>query len=275
MVGYWNFETGSTTTPNLVGGGLTANVFGSIVPTGPQLITDFGIGSYRIDFNPPLGGATQVSSDQSDTAFSSIELAGQPVSIPLGDIDGDGYADAIVSVRDAVFDSATGKYLTYAQIAFGGPNGVDPHLTNPPVTLLLPAPLLSGNSNTGSVITSAGDLNGDGKAEIAIAVTINGAADGVYILNGRPRNEWSSAIVNAETGLLGEYFLVPTGSLLDFPDFNSLVPTHTRIDPVVNVQPTVGPGFNGFNDLNDLFAVRWTGQIAIDAAGGRPRLRGT
>ncbi|HEY6228215.1 MAG TPA: LamG-like jellyroll fold domain-containing protein, partial [Verrucomicrobiae bacterium] len=265
LVGNWRLESVTAGhTPNLTGG-IAGNISGTTPVDGtPSLVTDFGVGSYRIEFNVPLGSTTQVGSDQSDASYSSIDLAGQPVSIPLGDIDGDGYMDAVVSVRDSVFDSATGKYLTYAQIAFGGPAGVDPRLANPPVTLLLPAPLLTANATTGSVIAAAGDLNGDGKGDIAIAVTIGGAADGVYILDGRTRDEWSNAIVNAESGLVGEYFSVSTSQLFNYPDFNSLVPTHTRIDPQVNIPNTPGPGFGGFSDLNDLFGVRWTGQVFID-----------
>ena len=36
--------------------------------------------------------------------FSSLAVGGQPVFIPLGDINGDGVDDAIVSVRDSVVE---------------------------------------------------------------------------------------------------------------------------------------------------------------------------
>ncbi len=40
-----------------------------------------------------------------------------------------------------------------------------------------------------------------------------------------------------------------------------------RVDAQVDVPNSGGPGFNGFSDLTDYFAARWTGQIKIETAG--------
>src|SRR5207247_1415821 len=52
----------------------------------------------------------------------------------------------------------------------------------------------------------------------------------------------------------------------DFPNFDALTPVHTQVDSQVNL-PSVGSGFDGFNDLNDDFAVRWTGYAYVATAG--------
>ena len=61
----------------------------------------------------------------------------------------------------------------------------------PAVTLELPAPVLGNDPNNRSIITPAGDLDGDGFDDIAVSVTKASETDkqGVYILFGRERLE--------------------------------------------------------------------------------------
>ena len=235
-----------------------------------NLITTYGPGLYRIKFGAPLGDTLQVPASEAGQSFSAVELSGQPVLIRLGDINGDGYEDAIVSVRDSVLNlSDINNPKTFARIAFGSANGLDPSLVQPAITLQLNAPILAGTAGNRTEITQAGDLDGDGFDDVAIAVTRTGGGQGVYILFGRA--DWSGTTLEAsDGGLLGEYYLLPASvpsTDLDLIDFSALTPTHTRVDSQVNFPMTGDSGFGGFSEFNNRFAIRWTGQINIETAG--------
>ena len=68
-------------------------------------------------------------------------------------------------------------------------------------------------------------------------------------------------------GLLGEYYFTPE-VVGDFPDFETLTDRAdlVRVDPVVAF-PQELENFAGLPGLNDWFAVRWSGQIFIEATG--------
>ena len=90
-----------------------------------------------------------VSGAEASQTFSAVELSGQPVTIGLGDINGDGYEDAVVSVRDRVFNlPIPANPRTFARLAFGSADGLDLNLVMPAVTLELPAPILATTSTT-------------------------------------------------------------------------------------------------------------------------------
>jgi len=277
LAGYWRFEetegstaadkTGksnpATLTPGASGTIVTAN---AMHVDGRALIRPYSQGLYEIRFKNPLGDVLHVSAELASQSASGVSLGGQPVLISLGDIDGDGFTDAIVSVNDLVPDPAGTR--NFARIAFGTADGFDlfPLPNTAPITLELPAPVLAGTALNRSVISSAGDIDNDGKDDIAVAVT-DAAGSRVYLVLGRTRAEWSSGDPEADAGLLGEYFLLNTSDPANYPNFNLRNPVHTRVDPQINVPVTPGPGFNGFPDLSDRFAVRWSGQIRIDTAG--------
>jgi ELWxxDGT repeat protein len=274
LVGYWRFEeTEGNTAANLVKGGGAGTVMtgGSPVlrPAGRELILPFKPGRYEMRFKKPLGETLHVPAGEAIQNLSSVELGGQPVVIPLGDINGDGFDDAVVSVRDLVLDG-TG-FRNFARIAFGTASGLtldpnaDPNDMSPPITLELPAPVLAGDGTNRSVVSGAGDVDGDGLADIAVSVT---STDGnrIYILFGR--TDWSGT-TTADAGLFGEYFILPAGvSSETFPDFDVLTPAHTRVDSQVSFPLTTGYGFAGYGDLSDRFAIRWIGQILIENEGG-------
>ena len=288
LAGYWRFEDKQDADPIAAGDqvrDLTANgnhgtlendlAFGGLDSGTDRLRVPGGEGIYRISFGGTLGETLHVPGQEADSEFSSVDLSGQPVVIPLGDIDNDGIEDSVVAVRDRVLDiNDPDNPKTFATIAFGGPDGLD--LNKPIVTLQLPAPILSGTTINRSIITPAGDIDGDGIDDVAIAVTrtsdipeISGT-QGVYILFGR--EDWSPDNSVADPGLLGEYFLLsedlPDESLtLDAINLDLLTPIHTRVDAQINFPQTLGPGFGGFSELTDNFAIRWTGQINIDQTG--------
>ncbi len=238
---------------------------------GKDVSTLLGTGLYRIVFNDRLGESVHVSGDDNSQELPAVQLSGQPVMIALGDINGDDYGDAIVSVRDLVPDGA-GGFRNFARIAFGTADGTfnpqpdldgDPTTLDQPLTLELPAPVLFTNLTSRSVISAAGDLDGDGIGDISIAVT-DGSSSTVYILFGR--ENWAPGNVERDAGLLGEYYyLAGYPSISVLPNFNTLTPDLTRVDEQVNFANTGGT-FPGVSDF-DVFAARWTGQIQIDNAG--------
>lgn len=87
-------------------------------PTGRELILPFGPGLYQVKFGGTLGDTLQVGGDEAGQTFPAVDLSGQPIVILLGDIDGDTFADAVVSSRDNVPDGA-GGFRHFARIAFG------------------------------------------------------------------------------------------------------------------------------------------------------------
>ena len=238
---------------------------------GKPVSTPLGTGQYRIVFSDSLGESVHVSGADASQTLAAVDLAGQPVMISLGDINGDGYGDAVVSVRDLVPDGA-GGFRNFARIAFGTADGTfdpqpdwdgDPATVDQPVTLELPAPVLFSGPTSRSVISAAGDIDGDGIGDIAVSVT-DGGNSSVYILFGR--ENWATGNVEQDAGLLGEYFyLNGYPSVTSFPNFNTLTPDLTRVDAQVNF-PNTGGSFSGVAD-SDVFAARWTGQIDIENAG--------
>ena len=60
-----------------------------------------------------------MSAAEAAQSFSAVELSGQPVLISLGDINGDGYSDAIVSVRDLVPDGRAARATSRASPSAG------------------------------------------------------------------------------------------------------------------------------------------------------------
>ncbi|MFN0040815.1 MAG: LamG-like jellyroll fold domain-containing protein, partial [Burkholderiales bacterium] len=238
---------------------------------GQQLITPFGTGLYQIAFKDPLGASVQVSGEEASQTLPAVQLGGQPVVISLGDINGDGFGDAIVSVRDRVPDG--GGFRNFARIAFGNASGGleanfdfdgDPATSDAPINLELPEPVLFGGADRRSIISAAGDVDGDGIDDIAVAVT-SGSSSKVYLIFGR-ENWAASANADQDAGLFGEYFyLGGVSQIVNFPNYNSLTPDLTRVDAQVNFANTGGT-FPGVSD-SDVFAARWTGQIRIDVAG--------
>ena len=73
------------------------------------------------------------------------------------------------------------------------------------------------------------------------------------------------------SGLIGSYYDLTylgreIGSFADLPNLDNLTPTHVRVDPSVNF-PFIDGEEGGYPDLQDYFAVRWTGAINITTAG--------
>src|SRR5439155_24938397 len=134
----------------------------------------------------------------------------------------------------------------------------------PPPTLEVPAPLPAGTVLDRTLTSAAPHANVHHLHDIAVSVT-DAAGSRVYLVFGRLDRSGDTA---ADAGLFGEYFQIPAGvSSTTFPNYDVLAPAHTRVDAQVNFPVVAGPGFYGFGDLTDRFAVRWTGQIFVANAG--------
>ncbi len=79
---------------------------------------------------------------------------GQSVSV-AGDVNGDGFSDVIVGVPGE--NTNIGK----AMIGFGGPQGIAT-VSN------LANPLATANESTGMIVSTLGDINGDGLADVGV-----------------------------------------------------------------------------------------------------------
>jgi hypothetical protein len=125
---------------------------------------DDGIGTHSVYVY--LGSSTGLAS------VPAVELRGGGNSgfgtsvASAGDVNGDGYADLIVGAPTAstAEDGSAGNAFVY----LGGPDGLD----SEPATKLYP----SGNEDFGISVASAGDVNGDGYADVVVGADAYGRA---------------------------------------------------------------------------------------------------
>jgi Ca2+-binding RTX toxin-like protein len=171
------------------------------------------MGAYSIGFKAGLGETTFLGPEDAELAISSSYLGDQPAVIPLGDINGDGYADFIEAVNDVVggpdeLKSFLGLTInggrpnlpdilasSFARIYFGGQSasGNIALDSNNSISLKLPAPVMQPSVfGSQTKFANAGDFNGDGLMDIAISVglvnnnfqSLYFEAAGVYIVYG-------------------------------------------------------------------------------------------
>jgi hypothetical protein len=114
-----------------------------------------GAGAVYVYFGGPTGPSNVPSQILLNPGGTSEDLFGYPVAT-AGDVNGDGYADVIIGA-----DGAHGAGAAY--VFFGSSQGL--HVT-PDVTLLDPDG--TAGDSFGSSVACAGDVDGDGLADIVV-----------------------------------------------------------------------------------------------------------
>jgi FG-GAP repeat/FG-GAP-like repeat len=178
----WQFTVGARSAPVDTSWGTTLDVNGdgyADVAVGAP-----GAGQVSVYLGGPSGPPASPTSLLTGTAGDSFGL----FVASAGDVNGDGYADLLVG----------GGSLAY--LFTGGPSGLGASAST---TLTLPQP-----AETGVRVTSAGDVNGDGYADVALA--------------------------NYDMGIVYVYLGGPSGLAAS--------PAATLPSPSVNVATGAGPG---------------------------------
>jgi len=123
------------------------------------------------------GGTYNVSTTPATTRSSGIANAQLGSSVAnAGDINGDGYSDAIVGAPGAANGQA-GEGLAY--VHYGS-------LTGLPVVPSLTLEVNVAGAAFGSSVASAGDVNGDGYADVVVGAPQSGGIGRAYIFHGGP-----------------------------------------------------------------------------------------
>ncbi len=112
-----------------------------------------------------------------------------------GDVDGDGYADVIVGAMNVT----NGTSLGAAYIFWGSATGLG----------TTPTRIDNGadGGNFGSAVASAGDVDGDGYADVLVGAQYANNADGkAYLFWGGPRGSFGTNVTPLTNGSDGNYF---------------------------------------------------------------------
>lgn len=142
------------------------------------------------------GGTYNVSTTPSFTRSSGLASAQLGTSVAnAGDVNGDGYSDAIVGAPSASNGQA-GEGLAY--LHYGSPTGLAP----------LPSVTLEVNiagAAFGTSVASAGDVNGDGYADVVVGAPQSNGIGRAYIFHGGPGGLASSPALTL-SGTSGSLF---------------------------------------------------------------------
>lgn len=142
--------------------------------------------------------------DNSITWFDGEQTQDQAGSrvARAGDVDGDGLADYLVASRG--FDSDTGKVYLFPGIPHGWPR---------PLTRATALAVMTGQHDLdqfGEAMAGAGDVNGDGLADVLISALAwypqeGNTAGGTGLFLGRPRGEtWPASLTGADAFFVGQ-----------------------------------------------------------------------
>lgn len=109
------------------------------------------------------------------------------------DVDGDGHEDLVIAPPSAA--------ARQALVFLGGPAGLD---TSPNYMVSVP-PRAGGDPGAEAVVfvTGAGDVNGDGYADVAMLLSMDGAPDRVVVLGGGPMGLSSVPLLDAVASAMG------------------------------------------------------------------------
>ncbi len=152
-----NFGETIASAGDLNGDGYADVLVGALGVSGGQTLPT---GRAHIYFGGPSG---LFSTSRIDLASPDGGLFGSSVA-SAGDVNGDGYADFVIGASN--FQTYTGRAYLY----LGGPSGVS---VNEPATTVLTGP--DGPNGFFGRVTNAGDVNGDGYADLIVAANIGHA----------------------------------------------------------------------------------------------------
>ncbi|GAB5536793.1 MAG: hypothetical protein Rubg2KO_30420 [Rubricoccaceae bacterium] len=143
-------------------GDINADGYGDIIVGASSAAS--GVGQAYVYFGGPTADAT---ADLTLTGEAAGDRFGGSVA-SAGDVNGDGYGDVIVGAyRNNTGGSDAGRAYVY----FGGPDPSDFGAT----TADLAFTGLAQNDNFGTSVSSAGDVNSDGYADVLVGASLNDA----------------------------------------------------------------------------------------------------
>ncbi|HMQ75861.1 MAG TPA: integrin alpha [Flavobacteriales bacterium] len=143
--------------------------------------SDFVVGAFKYGFGGGaavyMGGPYSMRLAPTTTGTGGAAGASMGAAVGnAGDVNGDGYADALVGIPDGSNGQA-GEGLV--ELRLGGPAG----LPGAP-TATLEANV--GGARFGASVCTAGDVNGDGYADVIVGAPLSGGVGRAYIHHGGP-----------------------------------------------------------------------------------------
>ncbi|XZE54543.1 LamG-like jellyroll fold domain-containing protein [Planctomycetaceae bacterium SH139] len=181
---------------------------------------------YRLNFLEPLGDSieasvqrlTAVPSDnepangfsQTVDQFEILGLVsgGQGSIQPIGDFNGDGQEDFIVSINER-FESSDSSYYSYVRIVYGGdpildPDAIDP-VSDSGLVIGVRGALVTGDTGQTGSISGGGDVDGDGFDDLIVS----GNDGNVFVIFGK---DYEQIVLSVdENQLAGDRWLVIEG----------------------------------------------------------------
>jgi hypothetical protein len=215
---FWQLHPGTSTTVTSASWELTVGAGNAPVDTSWGTTLDVNGDGYADVVvgaaNVPPGGSASIYLGQTEglgavptTTLASpnpvIDGFGASVA-SAGDVNGDGYADLIVGVF------STARTSEGAYLYLGGPTGLP---GTPSMTLTLPVP---DAGLIGTQVASAGDVNGDGYADVIVGVGSPFVSSAyVYLGSATGLSTTPSITLSAPAGMQNDHFGVSVASAGD------------------------------------------------------------
>jgi hypothetical protein len=147
----WQFTIRTTSAPVDTSWGTTLDVNGDgyadVAMAGSSAADGGTVPVVKVYLGGPTGPSTTPTTILADPMSDTFRAFGDAIE-SAGDVNGDGYADLLVGSKP------------YTYVFFGGPSG----LAGAPATTLY-----EGNNQFGTVVSSIGDFNGDGYADVIVS----------------------------------------------------------------------------------------------------------